>query len=188
MMHRPYQTVTRARGRQQLGRVGLGIERARSPPSYLAQPTFLHLQLGRAGPGIGRAWSPPSYPTLAHLSALSTWSGGLGHRMGTDSSKLPDPSPLFYVINPDNLSGLELFQEGRTLDSSNEEEEWIAKSSSLDHKVFTVFIEEIPFTEEDASDRVQLEDIFTFARALDDPPMTTSATKLVGSGIHFISD
>jgi hypothetical protein len=92
-------------------------------------------------------------PGSTHLSALSNWSGGLGHWKGTESSKLPDPSPLFCAINPDNLSGLEPFQEGRTLDSSSEEEGWIAKSSLPDHEVFMVFIEEIPFTEVEASDR-----------------------------------
>jgi hypothetical protein len=51
-----------------------------------------------------------------------------------------------------------------------------------------VFIEEIPFTEADASDRVQLDDYFAFARTLGHPPMTTSTTKLVGSGTHSISD
>jgi hypothetical protein len=29
------------------------------------------------------------------------------------SSKLPDLSPLFYAINPDNLSGIELFLRRR---------------------------------------------------------------------------
>jgi hypothetical protein len=57
-------------------------------------------------------------PGSAHLSDLSTWSGGLGDRMGTEPSKLPDPSPLFCATNLDKLSGLEPFQEGRTLDSS----------------------------------------------------------------------
>jgi hypothetical protein len=51
-----------------------------------------------------------------------------------------------------------------------------------------VFIEEILFTEADASDRVQLDDYFTFERALGDPLMTTLATKLVRSGTHSISD
>jgi hypothetical protein len=40
---------------------GSGRWKGTSPPSYLAQPTFLHLQLGRVGSGIGWAWSPPSY-------------------------------------------------------------------------------------------------------------------------------
>jgi hypothetical protein len=86
-------------------------------------------------------------PGSAHLSALSTWSGDLGHWRGTKSSKLPDPSPLFRAIKPDNLSGMEPFLEGRPLDSSDEEEGWIAKSSSPDREIFMVFIEEIPFTE-----------------------------------------
>jgi hypothetical protein len=105
-----------------------------------------------------------------------------------ESSKLPDPSPLFCATNPDNPSGLEPFQEGRTLDSSDEEEGWITKSSSPDREVFIIFIEEIPFTKVDASDRVQLDDYFTLARALGDPPMTTSTTQLVRSGTHSISD
>jgi hypothetical protein len=58
--------------RLQLGRVGPGIGRARSPPSYPAQPTFLRFQLGWAGSGIGWARSPPSYPTPARFSAPST--------------------------------------------------------------------------------------------------------------------
>jgi hypothetical protein len=39
-------------------------------------------------------------PGSAHLSVFSTRSGGLGHWMGTESSKLPDPSPLFRTTNP----------------------------------------------------------------------------------------
>jgi hypothetical protein len=39
-----------------------------------------------------------------------------------ESSKLPDLSPLFSAINPDNLLGIEPFQEGKPLDSSDEEE------------------------------------------------------------------
>jgi hypothetical protein len=115
-----------------------------SPPSYQAQPTFMRLYLGPADSDIGRArvlqatqLSPPfcapnfvgwaqaleghessKLLVSAHLSAFSTWSGGLGHRMGTESSKLPDPSPLLCATNPDNLLGRELFQEGRTLYSS----------------------------------------------------------------------
>jgi hypothetical protein len=80
-----------------------------SPPSYPAQPTFLCLHLGRADPGIGRAralqatrLSPPfcisifvgqawalkghessKLPSSAHLSVLSTWSGGLRHQSRT---------------------------------------------------------------------------------------------------------
>jgi hypothetical protein len=114
-----------------------------SPPSYPAQPTLLRLHLGRAGPSIGRArvlqatrFSPPFCASnlvgraqalegheaskllgSTHLYTLSTWSGGLGHQMGTQSSKLPDPSPLLCATNPNNLSCLEPFQEGRTLDS-----------------------------------------------------------------------
>jgi hypothetical protein len=42
----------------------------------------------------------------------------VGHRKGTESSKLPNPSPLFCAINPNNLSGLELFQDGKNLNSS----------------------------------------------------------------------
>jgi hypothetical protein len=57
-----------------------------------------------------------------------------------------------------------------------------------DRAVYLVFIEEIPFVEVDASDRVQLDDYITFARALGDPPMTTLTTKLLGSGTHSISD
>jgi hypothetical protein len=106
------------------------------------------------GPGHRKGTEFSKLPGSAHLSVFSNWSGGLEHRKGMESSKLPDPSPLFYAINPDNLSGLEPFQEGRTLDSSDEEEGWIAKSSSLDHEVFVVFTEEIPFMEADASDRV----------------------------------
>jgi hypothetical protein len=113
------------------------------------------------GSGIRRAWSPPSYPTLAHF---------------------------FCAIHPDNLSGLEPFQEGRTLASSDEEEGWITKSSLSDRKVFMVFIEEIPFKKADASDCVQLDDDFIFVRALYDPSMTTLATKQVVSGDHSISD
>jgi hypothetical protein len=118
----------------------------------------------------------------------STWSGELGHWKGTESSKLPDPSPLFYAINPDNLLGLELFREGWTLYSFDEEEGWITKSSSSDREVFMVFIEEISFTEADALDRVQFDDYFAFTRAFGDPPTTTSATKLVRSRTHSISD
>jgi hypothetical protein len=43
------------------------------------QPTFLRHHLGRVGSGIGRARSPPSYPTSAHLPMPSAWSGGLEH-------------------------------------------------------------------------------------------------------------
>jgi hypothetical protein len=50
---------------------------------------------------------------------------------------------LFLGLYLDKLP----FQEGRPLDSSDEEERWIAKSSSPDREVFMVFIEEIPFTE-----------------------------------------
>jgi hypothetical protein len=114
-----------------------------SPASYLAQPTFLGFQLGQSGSGtgraqvlqatrlsppfcpsnlVGRAWALEGYkssklPGSAHLSAFPTWSGRLEYWMGTESSKLPDPSPLFHATNPDNLSGLEPFQAGRTLDS-----------------------------------------------------------------------
>jgi hypothetical protein len=82
---------------------------------------------------------------LQGLMAPPTWSGRLGHRKGTESSKLlgsahpfapstwlGEPgyqkgkkvlqatrfSPLLCAINPDNLSGLERFQKGRTLGSS----------------------------------------------------------------------
>jgi hypothetical protein len=65
---------------------------------------------------------------------------------------------------------------------------WIKKSFSPDRVVFMVFIEEILFTEADASDRVQLDDYFTLAWALGDSPATTSTTKLVGSGTHSIKD
>jgi hypothetical protein len=68
-------------------------------------------------PGHRKGTESSKLPGSTHLFALSTWSGGLGHRMDTESSKLPDPNPLFCAINPDNLSGLEPFQEGRTLDS-----------------------------------------------------------------------
>jgi hypothetical protein len=80
--------------------------------------------------------------------------------------------------------GIEPFKEGRPLASSDEEEGWIAKNFLPDSEVFMVFIEEIPFTEADASDHVQLDDYFAFARALGDSPVTTSTTKLVGSGTH----
>jgi hypothetical protein len=70
------------------------------------------------GPGHWKGKESSKLPGSAHLSVFSTWSGGLGHRMGTESSKLPDPSPLFCATNPNNLSGLEPFQEGRTLNSS----------------------------------------------------------------------
>jgi hypothetical protein len=63
--------------------------------------------------------------------------------MGTESSKLPNLSSLFSAVNPDNLSGVEPFHEGRPLDCSNKEEERIAKSSSPDREVFMGFIEEI---------------------------------------------
>jgi hypothetical protein len=62
------------------------------------------------------------------------------------------------------------------------------KSSSLDREVFIFFIEEISFTEVNASDRIQLDDYFTFARALGDPPTTTLTTKLLGSRTHSIND
>jgi hypothetical protein len=65
---------------------------------------------------------------------------------------------------------------------------WIAKSSSPDRVIFLVFIEEIPFMEADTSDRVQLNDYITFARALGDLPMTTLIAKLLGSGTHSIKD
>jgi hypothetical protein len=79
------------------------------------------------------------------LTATSTWSGRLGHRKGTKPSKLLDSSPPFFAIDPDELP----FQEGRPLDSSNEEEEWITKCSSPDHEVFMAFMEEIPSMEAD---------------------------------------
>jgi hypothetical protein len=120
------------------------------------QPTFLRHHIGRVGSGIGRARSPPSYPTSAHLPVPSAWSGGLEHRKGTESSKLPDLSPTFCAINPDELP----FQEGRPLDSFNEEEGWIAKSSSPDQEIFMAFIEEIPFKEAEGSDRVQLDNFY----------------------------
>jgi hypothetical protein len=69
------------------------------------------------GPGHRNSTESSKLPSSAHLSKLSTWSGRLGHWTGTESSKLPDPNPPFYIINPDNLSGQELFQEGRILDS-----------------------------------------------------------------------
>jgi hypothetical protein len=69
------------------------------------------------GPGHRKGTESSKLPGSAHFSALSTWSGGLGHRTSMVSSKLPDPSPLFYAINLDNQSDLETFQEGRTLDS-----------------------------------------------------------------------
>jgi hypothetical protein len=51
-----------------------------------------------------------------------------------------------------------------------------------------VFIEEIPFTEADASDYVQLDDYFALTRVVGDPLTTTSTTQLVGSGTHSIND
>jgi hypothetical protein len=132
----------------------------------------MRLQLGRAGLDIRRAWSPPSYPTSAHLTVPSTWSGGLGHRKGTESSKLPDPSSLFCAINPDNLSGIEPFHEDRPLDSFDEEDGWMDKSSSPDREIFMVFIEEITFT--DATHRRLLQ----LARTLSNPPTTTSTIQL----------
>jgi hypothetical protein len=51
---------------------GPGHWKGMSPPSYPAQPTFVHFQLGRAGSGIGWAWSPPSYPIPAYFSAPPT--------------------------------------------------------------------------------------------------------------------
>jgi hypothetical protein len=50
-----------------------------------------------------------------------------------------------------------------------------------------VFIEEIPFMEVDTSNHVQLDDYFTLARALGDPPTTTLTTQLVESETHSIS-
>jgi hypothetical protein len=67
-----YQTATRAWRCIQLVRASPGIGRARSPPSYQAQPAFLRLQLGWAGSGIGLTQSPPSYPIPAHFSVPST--------------------------------------------------------------------------------------------------------------------
>jgi hypothetical protein len=110
---------------------GHGVHQATRP-----QPTFLHHHLGRAGSGIERARSHPSCPTSAYLSVSSACSGGLEHRKGTESSRLPDLNPHLCATNPDELP----FQEGRPLDSSDEEEGWIAKSYSSDHEVFVVFI------------------------------------------------
>jgi hypothetical protein len=73
-----------------------------------------------------------------------------------ESCKLPDLNPPFCAINPDELP----FQEGRPLDSSDEEEGSITKSSSPDCEVFMAFIDEIPFMEADGSDRVQLDDYY----------------------------
>jgi hypothetical protein len=73
------------------------IERARALEGHesFKVPGSAHIsaffQLGQAGSGIGWAQSPPSYPMPAHF-VCST--------------------------NPNNLSGLEPFQEGRILDSS----------------------------------------------------------------------
>jgi hypothetical protein len=66
------------------------------------------------------------------------------------------PQPPFCAINPDELP----FQEGRPLDSSDEEEGWITKSSLPDCEVFMAFIDEISLTEADGSDRVQLDDYY----------------------------
>jgi hypothetical protein len=83
-----------------------GHQGPRAPPTW------------SGGPGHRKGMESSKLPSSAHLSMLLTWSGRLGHRTGTESSKLPDPSPLFYAINPDNLSDLEPFQVGRTLDYS----------------------------------------------------------------------
>jgi hypothetical protein len=88
-----------------------------------------------------------------------------------------------------NREGVERVQlDDYLLDSFGEEEGWIAKSSSPDREVFMVFIEEIPFTEADASYHVQINDYFAFMRTLSNLPMATSTRKLVGSGTHSIND
>jgi hypothetical protein len=60
MTHHPYQTGTRAWGCLQLCRAGLGIRRARSPPSY---PTWAHLSALLSHPVLERK------PNASHMCA-----------------------------------------------------------------------------------------------------------------------
>jgi hypothetical protein len=87
---------------------GPGHWNGTSPPSYLAQPTFLRFQLRRAGPSIGRArllqatrLSAPF--CIFNLVGQARVSEGHGVLQAT---RLSPPS---CAINPDNLLGIAPF-------------------------------------------------------------------------------
>jgi hypothetical protein len=169
-----------------------------SPASYLAQPTFLRLNLGRVGQGIGRArvlqasWFSPSFcasilvgraraleghesskpPDSAHLSAPTTWFGGPGYRKGM--------SPPSYPAQPTFLC----FQPGRTgsdIGRAQSPPSYLASPTFLRHQPRQPVG---PSTVPKRQDPRLLDDYSAIARALGDPPTTTSTTQLARSGTH----
>jgi hypothetical protein len=74
--------------------------------------------------------------------------------------KSTEPLELFDISLPlyDTDSDELLFQEGRTLNTSDGEKEQPAKNSALDREVFMAFIEEIQDAGEEVLEHVQLDD------------------------------